>query len=190
MLMVRASALEVAAAGDEDPADVVERVAAVVPVDGVALAEALPGAGPVGVERPHRLVRARVEGTAVRRRVDPRVQRQVQRRRGQPAQRSGRRPHLGDVRSALGDEHLAVAQRRDGRVPAPGRHVRAQAPRVRQVVEDVRLDDPVERRAPVPAGEEQAAVREVGQTAAEDVEAGDIHRACASPSRDPTPWRG
>ena len=164
-----------AAAGDEHLAHVVERVAAVAAVDGVALAEGLPGAGPVRVELSHRLVGTGVERPAVRRHVEPRIERQVQRRRAQRPQRSSRRAHLGDVRAALGDQHLAVAQRRDRRIPPLGRHVRAEAPGIRQVVEHMGLDDPVERRVLVPACQEQHPVAQVGETAAEHVEPGHVH---------------
>jgi hypothetical protein len=81
----------VAPAGDEHLANVEQRVAAVVSVQRVALAEALPCTVAVGVEDAHRLIRAGVEGPAVGRLVDPRIQRQVQRRRGQRPQRPVRR---------------------------------------------------------------------------------------------------
>ena len=160
-----------AAAGDEDLAHIEERVAAVAAVDGVALAEALPRPGAARVEPPHRLVGTGVERSSVRRHVDPRIQREVQRRRTQPPQVPARGTNLGDVGAALGDQHLAVAQRRDRRIPAPLGHVRAKAPRVRLVVEHVCLDDPVQPRVQVPAREEECPIGQVSQTAAEDVEA-------------------
>ncbi len=167
MSMTRASRLDAAAARDEDLPRGEDRVAAVVPVDRVALPVGLPRAGAARGDRAHRLVRPRVERAAVGRHVQPRVERKVQRRGAQRPDRSRRRPHLGQVRAALRDQHLAVAQRRDARIPALDGHVGAERPR--GAVVDVRLTDALQRRVLVAAGEEERAVGQVREAAAEDV---------------------
>jgi hypothetical protein len=73
---------------------------------------------------------------------------------------------------ARGDEHLAIVQRRDSRIPAARRYVRAEAPQVRQGIEEVSLDDAVELLILVPTGHEHPSVDEMREAAAEDVEAG------------------
>ena len=164
-------------ARDEDLPDVVEGAAAVAAVQRVALAEGLPRPATAGVERAHGLVRARVEGAAVGSHVEPRVQRQVERRGVERAQAARGRADLRHVGAALGDQHLAVAQRGDARIPPAGRHVGAEAPRVRRRVEGVGLDDPVQLCVLVAARQEDRPVRQVREPAAEDVEAGiDVDR--------------
>ena len=96
------------------------------------------------------------------------------------------RPHLGRVDAARRDEHLAVAERGHGRVPAPAQHVRAEAPEVRHWIEDVRLDDAVELLVLVAAGHEHPAVGQMREAAAEDVEAGvDVDRRLCARRRIP-----
>ncbi len=156
-------------ARDQDLADVEVDVAAVRAVQRVTLAKALPGASPGGVEASHRRVRTRVEGPPVGGDVDPRVERQVERSRGERAQAAVGHAHLRGVRAALRDQHLPISQGSHGRVPAVRRHVRPKAPRVGVRIEDMCLDDAVELRVLVPAGDEQGPVHEVRQAAAEDV---------------------
>src|SRR6185436_13929932 len=66
------------AAGDEDLAHVIHRMAAVVAVQAVARAEGLPRASSCRAEAAHRLVGTRVEGPAIGRYVHPGIQRQVE----------------------------------------------------------------------------------------------------------------
>jgi hypothetical protein len=134
----------VPSARDEDLAHVEEGVAAVITIDRIALAEAFPPAGAVRVQLAHRLIRPGVERTPVGGHVDPRVQRQAQRRGAQRPQRPGRGAHLRQGHATGRDQHLPVTQRRHARVPALARHVRPQAPRVVRVVEHVGLDDAVQ----------------------------------------------
>ena len=177
-------------ARDEDLAHVIERMAAVVADQGVALAEALPRASSGGVEASHRLVGARVEGAAVGRHVDPRVKRQVQRppcRARAGHRRSCAPPGTSGPPSVISISPLL--QRGDARVPTAGRHALPKAPRIGVRVEDVRLDEAVELGVLVPAGEEQGPVHEVGQAAAEDVVARrHVHRRVRA--RGGVPHRG
>ena len=159
-----------AAAGHECLADVEDGVAPVTAVDGVALAERLPRAAAGGVELAQRLIGPRVEDATIGCNVQPGVERKVERSRAQGSQGPICLPHLGDIGTALRDQHLAVRQRRDRRIPAPGGHVRAEAPVVGRGVEQMRLDDPLELRILVSAGDEQRPVEQVGETSAEDVE--------------------
>jgi hypothetical protein len=157
------------AARDERLADVEDRVAAVAAVDGVALAVGLPRAAAGRVELPKRRIRARVEDAAVGRHVHPRIERQVERGGAERTERSVRPPHLRHVRTAFRDEHLAVREGGDRRVPAPRGHVGSEAPSVGHWIEEMRLDDPVQLLILVAAGDEQRAVCEVGEAGAEDV---------------------
>ncbi len=181
----------VAAPGDEDLADVVHGVASVVAVRAVTRSVHLPCARAAGVQAPHPVVRTGVERPAVGRDVHPRVERLVERGAGEPADGPVVLPHLGHVGPALGDQHLPVPERGDGRIPAIHRHVGAAGPGVRGLVEEVRLIDPVKRRVLVASGREQGSVHQVRETAAEDVEARSHRRRLSEcRSADPRPWPG
>ena len=164
-------------ARDEDLAHVIEGMAAVVAVQGVALAEVLPRASSGCIEAPHRRVGTGVEGTAIGRYVHPRIQRLVERGRVERAQTTVRFEHLRHGRSARGDQRLPVGKGGDARVPPSGRHVRPKAPRIGVRVEEVRLHEAVELGVHGPTGDEQGSVHEVDQAAAKDVVArGHVHR--------------
>ena len=162
------------AARDEHLPDVEERMAAVVAVDRVPLPQRLPRPGAGGVERTHRLVGTGIERAPVRGDVHPRVEGQAERSGAERPQPTRKHPNLGRVDVTRGDQHLAVPQRRHGRIPAPGRHVRTKAPRVGRGLEEVRLNDAIQLLVLVPAREEHPTVEQMRQPAAEDVEAG-IH---------------
>jgi hypothetical protein len=158
------------AAGHECLADVVDGVAAVIAVDRIALAEALPGAAATGVESAQRLTGPRIEDATIGGNVQPGIERQVQRSGTQCAQAAVALAHLRDVGAALGDQHLPVCQRRHRRIPAAGGHIRPQTPAIARRVEQMRLHDPFELRVLVPTSKKQRPVKEVSETGAEDVE--------------------
>ena len=141
---------------------------------------------PDGFERPKRLVGTGIERQPVRRDVHPGVERQAQRRGAERTQVAGQRPNLGRIHASRGDQHLAVVQGRYGRIPAAGCHVRAERPGVCRRIEEVGLDDAVQLLVLVPTGHEHPAVDEMGQPAAEDVEAGvDVDRRLGAGDRIP-----
>jgi hypothetical protein len=158
-----------AAAGHQRLADVVDGVAPVAAVEAVALAEALPRTAARCVELAERRIWPRVEDATVGRNVHPWIERQVERRRAQRSQSPIGLPHLRRIGTTFRDQHLAVRERRHRRIPATGRHIGTEAPSVGHGVEQMRLDDALELRVLVTAGDEQRTVEEVRETGAEDV---------------------
>ena len=166
-------------AGDQDLAVVVHRRRAPVACPVGVVAHHGPGAASGSVQVAGRLARPRVEDLAVGRQEHVGVVRKQKLRAGQvPPRAAGRLPHLrqgihadGQIRHSRDDQHVAVGQRRHGRVPAAGVHVRKTGPGVGGAVigggggkADVVRD--------VPARGEQPPVRQEREARAEDVEAG------------------